>query len=379
MSALPEQWEENSGRYLADKKLVPEYREWNARLSELEVQINEIFREFQLDQVDWTLYQFKNIYLHKSPQNNVKDFIDSIISTLRETEHIGNSYCYSSTLRMLELFDCHFKHRIFTEIDLRYVKAFDVFLQKRSCKGNTRKYYIKTLRSVFNKAIQEKVVSSKHYPFGVGGFNVSALEEETPKRYLPLDSMEKLKQNSMKSLSLEVARRLFLFSYYCYGISFIDAALLTKKNIVRYNNGRYIVYKRAKTKGAKKVKPIQIKITDEIQRYLKWFAGNTELVDDHLLPIITVPGLKGEELYRHIRSCFGRNNKVLNKLATTLGITDIKLTSYVSRHTMAMTLQNNQVPREVISQILGHSDLTTTNVYLDSFSNSVIDEAAKLL
>ena len=62
-----------------------------------------------------------------------------------------------------------------------------------------------------------------------------------------------------------------------------------------------------------------------------------------------------------------------------LGITDMKLTSYVSRHTMAMTLQDNQVPREVISQILGHSDLATTNTYLDSFASSVIDEAVKVL
>ena len=78
-------------------------------------------------------------------------------------------------------------------------------------------------------------------------------------------------------------------------------------------------------------------------------------------------------------SRFGRNNKNLANLAKTLGITDMKLTSYVSRHTMAMTLQDNQVPREVISQILGHSDLATTNTYLDSFASSVIDEAVKVL
>lgn len=55
------------------------------------------------------------------------------------------------------------------------------------------------------------------------------------------------------------------------------------------------------------------------------------------------------------------------------------LTSYVSRHTAAMTLQRNHVPREVISQMLGHADLETTNIYLDSFDNQVIDEAAKVL
>ena len=44
-----------------------------------------------------------------------------------------------------------------------------------------------------------------------------------------------------------------------------------------------------------------------------------------------------------------------------------------------MTLQRNHVPREIISQMLGHADLETTNVYLDSFDNRVIDEAAKVL
>ncbi len=53
--------------------------------------------------------------------------------------------------------------------------------------------------------------------------------------------------------------------------------------------------------------------------------------------------------------------------------------NYVSRHTMAMQLQNNSISRDKISQILGHSDLQTTNVYLDSLDSSVIDEAVKVL
>ena len=44
-----------------------------------------------------------------------------------------------------------------------------------------------------------------------------------------------------------------------------------------------------------------------------------------------------------------------------------------------MTLQNKGVAREKISQIMGHSDLETTNTYLDSFENEVIDEAMSVL
>ena len=53
--------------------------------------------------------------------------------------------------------------------------------------------------------------------------------------------------------------------------------------------------------------------------------------------------------------------------------------TYTARHTMAMTLQGNDIPREIISQALGHSNLTTTATYLASFSTSVLDKVVKIL
>ena len=369
--AEPHQWNDKLEMFVTDKrvpKLHPDRIYLNEWLTQKKSEILRIIADFDSNKIDWTLNQFEQEFFHYSNKGNVKEFFENLIQTYKDTNHIGNANCYSRTLHVLELFDEKLSERVFPEIDIKYVKSFDVFLQKRECKGNTRKFYFKTLRAVLNKAIQDGEASETTYPFGKGGFSISSLEEETTKRYLPHDSMFKLKTTVMDNAVLERTRRLFLFSYYCYGISFIDAALLTKKNIIRYNGGNYIVYKRNKTKEAKKVKPIQIKITPEIQELMNWFSANTLLVEDYLLPIVSIAGYKGEQLYNHIRSRFGRNNKNLANLAKALEITDMKLTSYVSRHTMAMTLQDNQVPREVISQILGHSDLATTNTYLDSFN-----------
>ncbi|MCF2581503.1 site-specific integrase [Bacteroides caecigallinarum] len=380
--AEPHQWNDKLEMFVTDKrvpKLHPDRIYLNEWLTQKKSEILRIIADFDANKIDWTLNQFEQEFFHYSNKGNVKEFFENLIQTYKDTNHIGNANCYSRTLHVLELFDEKLPERVFPEIDIKYVKSFDVFLQKRECKGNTRKFYFKTLRAVLNKAIQDGEASETTYPFGKGGFSISSLEEETTKRYLPHDSMLKLKTTVMDNNVLERTRKLFLFSYYCYGISFIDAALLTKKNIIRYNGGNYIVYKRNKTKEAKKVKPIQIKITPEIQELMDWFSANTLLVEDYLLPIVSIAGYKGEQLYNHIRSRFGRNNKNLSNLAKALEITDMKLTSYVSRHTMAMTLQDNQVPREVISQILGHSDLATTNTYLDSFASSVIDEAVKVL
>lgn len=369
--AEPHQWNDKLEMFVTDKrvpKLHPDRIYLNEWLTQKKSEILRIIADFDSNKIDWTLNQFEQEFFHYSNKGNVKEFFENLIQTYKDTNHIGNANCYSRTLHVLELFDEKLSEHVFPEIDIKYVKSFDVFLQKRECKGNTRKFYFKTLRAVLNKAIQDGEASETTYPFGKGGFSISSLEEETTKRYLPHDSMFKLKTTVMDNAVLERTRRLFLFSYYCYGISFIDAALLTKKNIIRYNGGNYIVYKRNKTKEAKKVKPIQIKITPEIQELMNWFSANTLLVEDYLLPIVSIAGYKGEQLYNHIRNRFGRNNKNLANLAKVLEITDMKLTSYVSRHTMAMTLQDNQVPREVISQILGHSDLATTNTYLDSFN-----------
>ena len=66
------------------------------------------------------------------------------------------------------------------------------------------------------------------------------------------------------------------------------------------------------------------------------------------------------------------NKDKLSDIGEFLEIKDMKLTSYVSRHSMAMVLQANNVPREVISQTLGHNDLETTNIYLDSFTTWIL-------
>lgn len=379
LSACEKEWNSELARYICDKRIVPEHRKLNAKLSALEARVNEVMRNFEDDRIDWTLNQFEEAFLNKASKGNVNDYFNSLITTLKDTKHFGNAACYSRTLHMLKLHDKKFETRVFPEVDIKYVKSFDVYLQKRGCSGNTRKYYLKALRACINKAIQDKEASESTYPFGKGGFNISSLEEETAKRYLPNEYMEKLKSTVMGKSTMEMTRRLFLFSYYCYGISFMDAALLTKKNIIRHNDGEYLVYKRHKTQAAKKVKPIQIKITETIKDLLDWFIANTILIEDYLLPIVSIKGYADQQLYNHIRNRTARNNKNLKNLAVALDITDMNLTSYVSRHTMAMTLQDNQIPREVISQILGHSDLVTTNTYLDSFNTNIIDEAAKVL
>lgn len=354
-------------------------KQYNYLLSNYRVRAQEIIDGFRREHVDWTLNQFADAFLNKSKQGNVKAYMENHINILRETGHIGNAKCYAATLNMLENYDSRFGKKIFSEIDIKFVNGFDIFLQKRGCKGNTRKYYFKALRSILNRAIQEKEATEKTYPFGKGGFQIAKLDEETEKRYLPVEDLNKIKNTISEHPQREYARKLFLLSYYCYGISFIDMAYLTKDNILKLNNGEYIVYKRHKIQHQKSVKPIKIRITQEIQYLLASLKESSPTVDNYIIPIVSIGGYTGEKLYNHIRCRYQKYNSYLAELAKELQITNMKLTTYVSRHTMAMMLQHNDVSREQISQMLGHADMKTTNTYLDSFDTTVIDKAAKVL
>lgn len=378
-------WDDNQERFVIERGLRgqdakeknQERKNKNDLIEKYNQRANEILRKFDEDKVDWTLNQFKEAFIGKIKQGEVHSYILDHIKILQETGHTGNANCYENLEHVLSLFDEKIKYRVFGEIDFKYVKKFDVFLQKRNNRGNTRKYYLKTLRSLINKAIKDGQATKSTYPFGIDGFKISELEEETPKRYLPDEYLIKLKTKKASREILEYARVLFLFSYYCYGISFIDMAHLKKKDIVIYNKGRYIVYKRQKTKNGRRVKSIQIKITEDIQLLIDELKKFSTPIRDYLLPIVTIDH-EGEKLYTHITNKRKRFNKYLKELAIEFEF-EFNLTSYVSRHTMAMQLQNNSIPREVISQILGHNNLQTTNTYLDSLDSSVIDEAVKVL
>ena len=71
-------------------------------------------------------------------------------------------------------------------------------------------------------------------------------------------------------------------------------------------------------------------------------------------------------------------NANLKQLALLAGI-KAPLTTYVARHTFATVLKLSGVSTEIISESLGHSDVTTTQIYLDSFENRQIDEAMRNL
>uniref|UniRef100_UPI0027B9F0F3 tyrosine-type recombinase/integrase n=1 Tax=Dysgonomonas sp. TaxID=1891233 RepID=UPI0027B9F0F3 len=71
-------------------------------------------------------------------------------------------------------------------------------------------------------------------------------------------------------------------------------------------------------------------------------------------------------------------NKNLKQIGNIMNL-KIPLTTYVARHSFATVLKRSGVNTSIISESLGHSSEKVTQIYLDSFENSQIDEAMKNL
>lgn len=67
-------------------------------------------------------------------------------------------------------------------------------------------------------------------------------------------------------------------------------------------------------------------------------------------------------------------NRELKVLASELEI-EANITTYVARHSFATVLKNSGVNISLISEMLGHTDLKTTQIYLDSFDNKQMESA----
>ena len=126
-------------------------------------------------------------------------------------------------------------------------------------------------------------------------------------------------------------------------------------------------------------KKINILLTPQAISILNHYKVNRK-IENYLFPILDNKTHKtAAQKQNRIHKVLGKVDKQLKEIATKAGLIGVNLTTYVARHSFATILKNSGVNIALISEALGHSDLATTQIYLDSFENSQIDEAMKNL
>jgi len=282
---------------------------------------------------------------------------ESIAKGYSSAGKIGNSKAYSSTVSMLKKFSGKREIR-FSEFSYKRLLEFEQFLVKRKLQPNTISFYMRTLRAILNRAIKEKLCPASNYVFK----DYRIRHQTTRKRAISKVDIDRIQGLELEPGSpVEFARDLFLFSFYTRGMSLIDIVYLQKTDIKK---GR-VEYSRRKT-GQK----FSIKLTDAAQTVIDRYRNDSPFV----FPVIK---RKGKEYldYVSFKRLVNKKLKDVGNLAETA----IPLTTYVARHSWATIAKRQGIPTSIISEGLGHETEHTTQIYLDSFENDVLDRANELI
>ncbi|WP_283686785.1 site-specific integrase [Dysgonomonas sp. Marseille-Q5470] len=325
--------------------------------------------EFKTIAKDYSLTTLVEKVEKPTKKITVEEYLKTIISNLTNESKIGNAEHYKALHNSLKQFSC--VNILFSDIDISYLNKYEAYLRSKGNRGNTISIRMRTLRATYNKAIKENIVKADYYPFN--NYSISRLKEETVKRAISKTDIQRIIDFDITTIPkhqhslLQLGKDLFLFSYYGCGINMIDIAFLKKKNIT---NGR-VIYKRYKTQKhiSFTLQPHTMEIID------KYMQKDI----DYIFPILDNRiHLTLQQKYRRVKKVTYVVNKSLKKIGNALNLS-IPITSYVARHSFASVLKKSGVNIALISETLGHSDLKTTQIYLDSFDNEQIDEAMKNL
>lgn len=305
-------------------------------------------------------------------KQSVFSYIDGIVTAKKNVGSLGTAKCYydlkNSLLTFLNLQGK--TELMFRDINVNFLSKYEQYFKERGASDNGISFYMRTLRAVMNKAIAEGMCKKELYPFDK--YKVSSLNTKTVKRAISKEDIAKVKGYVCEENSqLHRSQLIFLFSYYNRGINFSDISMLKWENI----KGNRLSYTRLKTH--KHYSMALLEPATEIVNYYRSVFYRGE--ESYIFPILDeTKHVNSISIQNRLHKVLGQTNKDLKQIGEELGL-PVPLTTYVARHSYATVLKRSGVSTSIISEALGHDSERTTQIYLDSFDNDVLDEASRAL
>jgi len=295
--------------------------------------------------------------------NDVFSAYENHIAKLIKRDFIGNSDVYSLALKS-------FKEHTgtdelpFKKITRGWVEDYETEMRKKGRSVTTISMYLRTLKHI----LTEKRMPS---PFGKNGFHIKAgsgrkisltksqINDVLMKHPIPAGSVA------------DKMRDLFYFSYLANGMNLIDIVRLRWKDIISTDE---IFYKRMKTDRTNATeREIFVPYTPPMKAIVKKWGHE----DNPYIFGLVQRGAKTKDIKDASRILCNVMNKKLRAIAKATGLPPIS--SYSARHSFASVLMTNKTNLKLISQLLGHSRLSTTENYLKDLDKEDRRAANELL
>lgn len=328
---------------------LQERMEWDLK------RLDMIIRQLDNRKAGYTADDIIASFQNNTEGQSLFNFMQSIIARLKQMGKIRTAENYSCTLKSFMQFRGD-RDILLSEIDSDLMQLYEAYLHGKGAVRNTSSFYMRILRAVYNRAL-EKGLMEQHNPFR----HVYTGVDKTVKRAVPLSAIKRMKNLDLSlQPNLEFARDMFLFSFYTRGMAFVDMAYLKKSDL---QNGS-LSYRRRKT-GQLLVIKWERCMQEIINKY------STDSSSSYLLPILKYPYLDSHKCYRNILSGINRHLKEIAKLVNI----STPLSMYCARHSWASAAKYKNIPLSVISEGMGHDSESTTQIYLASLDNTLVDNA----
>lgn len=239
----------------------------------------------------------------------------------------GRNYVYGFLREHYGVEDMPMEH-----LTPQFIQDFSIFLSAdKGLSGGTVWLACQQLKGVVTRAYWRGIITWN--PFA--GFHIT--KNIRPREYLTEEEIGRLITHNFENPKLGFARDVFVFATFT-GLSFIDMKELNSADIKQINGATWIISQRHKTKV-----PYQVRLMDIPLQILHRYMN---------------PGEDKVFASMEYRTLAKRVVKVMQEIGITRHIT-----MHCARHSFAVLALTKGMPIESVSRILGHTNVTTTQIY----------------
>lgn len=346
----PNNWDLKHGRVLGKSAQA---LSTNLKLDNIRVRINKIYDDMLKDEGFATAQKVKLSFLGigvmddailKVFKDQNEDF-ERMVSKGKRSQNTYNKY--KTVYNHLNEFIKERYHRedlAFRELTSDFIREFDFFLRiDKECTHNTVWVYTMPVIALADLAIKKGLI--RQNPFE--DYEISM--EETDRSYLLKGNVEKLMLLKPSKDKYEFVKDIFIFSCFT-GLSFIDIQKLKWSNIQSFFDGhQWIISRRKKSDVASNVRLLEIP-----NRIIEKYRGITR--NDYVFPVPSNA------------TC---NSHVKKMIEEAQIVTEQKITFHTARHTFATMFLTEGVPLESLSKMMGHKNISTTQIYAKITSQKI--------
>lgn len=278
-------------------------------------------------------FESLDVFLKNSSESD--SFIDFIVRRTdeRKDRAEGTIKHYRTLVKVLEDFG---RINYFHDLTRSNITMFDDYLRSKGIKDTTVYGYHKNMKAYINEAIRFGIISENPYV----GLKINRGKSDK-RKYLTYEEMRRMERCRITDPSVNRVRDLFLFQCYT-GLAYSDLYKFDFASDVERRGNKFIIADR------------RVKTNEDYFIVLLSPAMDILKKYDFDLPVIS------NQKY----------NDYL-KVAASFAKIDKNLTTHCARHTFAVFALNNGVPMEVVSKMLGHTNIKTTQIYAKVLNTEV--------